>query len=126
MNHEQVREFAQQRHPDITSLTELDGGQLEALADVVKDAPDVVAHDETADSGVWDAWQPVIDAAGTVEELNEIASGMKEAGITEKSEPMLIRHWRGQVNRVKIAAAQVNRKADEDARQAAFDAQQVG
>lgn len=126
MNHEQVREFAQQYH-DIASLTELDGGQLEALADVVKDAPNVVAHDnETADSGVWDAWQPVIDAASTIEELNEIAAGMKEAGITEKSEPMLMRHWRGQVNRVKIAAAQVNRKADEDARRAAFDAQQAG
>ncbi len=98
--------------------------EMDQAGDYVEVAGETVIKATGEIIEVDDPWRPLIDAAETLDELNEINAGMKESGITEESDVMLVRHWRGRFNTIKIAEAQKTRKANDEAAKAAYDARQ--
>jgi hypothetical protein len=60
----------------------------------------------------------VIDAAESLDDLAEVAAGMKEAGVKSENHPELLRIFKARMNYLKIEAAKVNRAAQETAERA--------
>lgn len=135
MNHDEVRAFAQQEYPALASMTELDADDLAELSDALEaqsriaddDAIEVDAETgeildsepiDLASPDVLASWQPVIESASSLDELNEVQQGIKDAGINSADHPELLRVFKGKLNQLKIEAAKANRAA-QDARERA-------
>ncbi len=137
LDHDDIRAFAQQEYPALLSLTELDADDLAELSDALEaqlaeseDQP-IDADPETgeildaegtpvglANPDVLAAWQPVIESASSLDELDAVQQEIKDAGIKSEEHPELLRVFKGQLNRLKIEAAKGNRAA-QDARERA-------
>lgn len=104
LNHDQVRGFAQQHHPKIASLTELDGGQLDVLADAIKEvsAADLVDPYKMALAEAPE-WANDIRDVTTIEELHQVRDLIQQAGVTGKDFPELLRWYTAKQNRLKLA-----------------------
>ncbi len=142
LKHEQIRAIAQE-HYAIESMTELDADDLAELADAIE-AQIAVAEGEIVDGiaelaegpidvdpetgeilgepaglanpDVLAAWQPVIEATSSIDELEAVQQGIKEAGINSADHPELLRVFKGKLNRLKIEQAKRNR-ASQDQRE---------
>lgn len=138
LKHEQIRDIAQE-HYAIESMTELDADDLAELSDAIEaqialidDESDVVDVDQEtgeimdaplglANPDVLAAWQPVIESTSSLDELEAVQQGIKDAGINSADHPELLRVFKGQLNNLKIEAAKKNRAA-QDARERAANA----
>lgn len=97
------------------------------------DAPNVVYEGEVVDAETgeiagdsdgpstpeYDAWVPLIQAAETMEDLEEIGRGMKAANVESADHPGIEKEYRKRLNRLKIDAAKANRAAQDAAARAA-------
>jgi phage recombination protein Bet len=92
------------------------GPYIEASGVTVDAGTGEIMDSSTADLVA--AWQPVIDAAESLDDLAEVAAGMKEAGVKSENHPELLRIFKARMNNLKIEAAKVNRAAQETAERA--------
>lgn len=87
------------------------------LIDVDRDTGEILDGDAEpiglANPDVLAAWQPVIDAANSLDELAEVQQGIKDAGIKSADHPELLRAFKGRENTLKLAAAKRNRAAQD-------------
>lgn len=134
LGHEQIRAIAQESYA-IESMTELDADDLAELSDALEaqlalgETTDPWAEGVDAETGelleassepvgladpdVLAAWQPVIEATGSLDELDAVQQGIKDAGISSEDHPELLRVFKAQLNRLKIEAAKQNRAAQD-------------
>lgn len=143
LDHDQIRSFAQEHYAiesmteldadDLAELSDALEAQLAIASDVdpydaaIADGLDAIAVDpETgeildaasgpvglADPDVLATWQPIIEAASSLDELDEVQKGIKDAGINGEDHPELLRVFKSQLNRLKIEAAKANRAAQD-------------
>lgn len=91
VDHETLRALAQKQYPDITSLAELGGAELEALADVVMQLADdatveaelIAVTDAEPDASPIGEYVARIGKAGSRDELHAIAAELHANGIAD-------------------------------------------
>ena len=143
LKHEDIRAIAQEHYAiesmteldadDLAELSDALEAQLAIASDVdpydaaIADGLDAIEVDpETgeildaasgpvglADPDVLATWQPIIEAASSLDELDEVQKGIKDAGINGEDHPELLRVFKSQLNRLKIEAAKANRAAQD-------------